>query len=338
MTFSQVNVAVPPTLKDYAIAPIPYDDADSFSEGLARVAINRQYAFIDHNGKVVFQTKLSVGNFSEGYAIASDGHRYGYIDRRGRVAIPLKYAEVAPFSEGLAAVSILIAEHSGSIVVGDTGYIDEGNQFIIQPQYKAARSFHQGLAAAFSKGAWGFIDKSGDFSIPAQFDDVRDFSEGVARVQKDGKIFFIDANGAVQLRINAPFVSCGSGFSEGLLECMLATEKWGYVNRAGDIVIQAIYDEAEPFSEGLAAVTTGKKMGFINRKGILLIKSQFDRVLSPFHSGYCIVQENQKVGILGQDGRYLIAPCLEFAGAFSEGLAAVHVNGKCGYISQRKAS
>lgn len=53
-------------------------------------------------------------------------------------------------------------------------------------------------------------------------------------------------------------------------------DKWGYVNRAGTPMIVYAFDEAAPFSEGLAGVKMGDKWGFITPAGDLVIDFRFD--------------------------------------------------------------
>jgi hypothetical protein len=68
--------------------------------------------------------------------------------------------------------------------------------------------------------------------------------------------------------------------------------KWGYADQTGKLVIQPQFDEAEPFSEGLARVKAGGsyvrgsdvlgapfvdggRWGFINEEGVMVIKPRF---------------------------------------------------------------
>ena len=47
----------------------------------------------------------------------------------------------------------------------------------------------------------------------------------------------------------------------------VATEaRWGYINVRGNLVLDALYDNARPFSEGLAAVERDNRWGYIRAK------------------------------------------------------------------------
>jgi hypothetical protein len=77
-------------------------------------------------------------------------------------------------------------------------------------------------------------------------------------------------------------------------------DKWGYIDKQGEIVIPIQYDDAGFFSEGLARVRVNGKYGFIDTKGNMVIPAVYDE-----------------------------------AYGFSEGLAQVKINGKWRYIDKR---
>ena len=51
--------------------------------------------------------------------------------------------------------------------------------------------------------------------------------------------------------------------------------KWGYSDDRGNIVIPTQFDEACPFSEGLARVTRDQKSGYINPAGNEIINLKY---------------------------------------------------------------
>ena len=56
-------------------------------------------------------------------------------------------------------------------------------------------------------------------------------------------------------------------------------DKYGFINKAGEFVINLQFDRVGHFSEGLAPVLiNGKedKWGYINKAGEIVIKPQFD--------------------------------------------------------------
>ncbi len=45
------------------------------------------------------------------------------------------------------------------------------------------------------------------------------------------------------------------------------SQKWGYINKMGKLVIKTQFDNVEPFFNGLARVEVNGKHGYINKKG-----------------------------------------------------------------------
>ena len=52
--------------------------------------------------------------------------------------------------------------------------------------------------------------------------------------------------------------------------------KWGYINKAGEIIINPQFDGAGEFSEGVAGITISGKMGYIDKTGKIIINPQFE--------------------------------------------------------------
>jgi hypothetical protein len=73
------------------------------------------------------------------------------------------------------------------------GYIDVAGNFVIRPQYDAARGFREGLAAVSNKkGQWGYIDKKANIVISYQYHMAENFENGVARVMRGDKVININ--------------------------------------------------------------------------------------------------------------------------------------------------
>ncbi len=92
-------------------------------------------------------------------------------------------------------------------------------------------------------------------------------SEGLARVQLGNKYGFIDRSG--QMVINPQF-GFAESFSEGLARVQLGN-KYGFIDRSGQMVINPQFDSAGSFSEGLAAVELGDDSYRINKQGQILL-------------------------------------------------------------------
>ena len=176
-----------------------------FSDGLAQVFVNdtgangRNSQFVDPEGKAVAMVRTEkVYDYSENLAAfevkGKPGVRRfkpgdffyrdypglkGFVDKSGKVVIEPTFAQVGPFSEGLAQVALdgychLAFPNGGKDGTPTTGYpgscggapadakspcavgfINPDGKFAIEPGLESARDFSEQLAAVRIKGLWG---------------------------------------------------------------------------------------------------------------------------------------------------------------------------------------
>jgi hypothetical protein len=245
------------------------------------------------------------------YPVCVDA-KWGYIDNTGAIKIAPRFDAAADFSEGLALVGVGITEDN----IGKWGYIDTSGTVVIEPRFDLAGDFSEGLAAVGIGlqesgliGPNGYIDTSGAVVIPLQYEEASSFSEGLGLVRDaDGSRYFIDTTGATVL---------------------------------------GPYDEARPFSEGLAGVEVGGKRGFIAKNGDWVAVAELAtgeagagvNVFSGFSEGLAAVETSAVpplIGYVDTTGAWVIEPRFRYAGRFSGGLPASVMVGasprKYGYI------
>jgi hypothetical protein len=122
-----------------------------------------------------------------------------------------------------------------------------------------------------------------------------------------------------------------------------AEGKEGYMNAAGQVVIQPQFEKAEYFSEGLAAVRINKKWGYIDHLGKVVIRPRWQDndgwagAVEPFQEGLAAVTEFAswsvrddsnywiyKCGYIDKTGRYIIQPKgRQSCASFKNGIAEV---------------
>lgn len=111
-----------------------------------------------------------------------------------------------------------------------------------------------------------------------------------------------------------PASRCGSfdGYSEGLLGLYFVPKgrrifrKCGFVDKDGNIAIDAQFDETGQFNGGLAPVKIDGKWGYIDRQGNTVIEPKFAQAGS-FNKGLAVVKEPPlvPVGYINQQGEYV---------------------------------
>jgi hypothetical protein len=129
------------------------------------------------------------------------------------------------------------------------------------------------------------------------------------------------------------YVTAMSTLALTLVACNLrpfvrASMRWGYMDRAGRIVIPITYTRAYGFAEGLAGVKIDDKWAFIDRTGKVVIPARFGQVCD-FKGGLARVETAadkwQYIDRSGQVSIDLAFKYSIFARDFSEGLAAVYI-------------
>jgi hypothetical protein len=217
------------------------------------------------------------------------------------------------------------------------GYFNKEGKIVINPQFSKGGWFTEGKAAvANAEGKCGFINEEGRYIINPQYKEVSSFSEGLAAViGSDGQCRYIDEKGNVKFTL--PFAEQVGVFSEGLA-VYYEGGKAGYIDQSGNIAINAQFDNARPFSEGLGVVRIddeGKsKYGYIDKKGKWAINAQFDDAVI-FSEGLASVQSGDKWGFINKEGKFDIQPQFSEFGMFFNGMAAMVQDDKYGFIDKK---
>lgn len=312
--------------------------------------------FIDNKGEVVLAIKQPlVSSFSEGLAMVatlvepkSRGLRnYGYVERTGQVVIAGVYEMASGFHNGLAAVR------------KDTrwGYINRQGDVVVKFQYQHAEDFRDGIARVqpdFNRVQ--FIDSTGKVLLDGNGADIGRFSEGLLYVNLPGEAGKDSGRARGYVDRNFKFVNRlgedSSGFWPGRCEefhedraaVEIGSNKWGFIDRDGKLVIPARYSTVQPFSEGVAGVAVGPgvyaKTIYIDKSGKVVLEPQ---VLGAglFKEGLAVASISmekedakpdvarpirRRFGYIDRTGIVVIPPKYYTAQAFEHGLARVSEN------------
>ncbi len=252
----------------------------------------RGWGFINSAGeKVIAPDFEEIQAFSEGLAAFKVNKKWGFLDESGNVVIPPRFDAAGEFHNGLAEVVFDETRVFGlKIPRRRAAFINRhGEEIIDGSRFQAINGFQEGLAAVQVGNQWGFINLHGQVVIQPQFEVAYDFSEGLSLVFKDGKYGFITPTGDWQI---PPQLVSASSFHNGLARTLMITpegrELHGFCDQHGKLIISTKFEDAENFSEGLAAVRKNGKWGFIDVSGKVVIPFQFESVDS-FSSGRAMV-------------------------------------------------
>ncbi|MGC4099860.1 WG repeat-containing protein [Ferruginibacter sp.] len=217
------------------------------------------------------------------------------------------------------------------------GYIDKAGKMVINPQFRHAYTFSDGLAMVENtEGKYGFIDKKGTLVILPMYVDALSFSEGLAAVvREDQQLEFIDVNGKTVITPDASIETARS-FHEGLAMVEVNGKK-SFIDRSGKIVFGCPFEYVYSFQNGLAKIEMkikdSIKYGFIDKTGKIAINPIYNEV-SPFFEDRAGIFVNNKYGFIDNNGKTVIDPQFEDENYFSEGLAAVKQGDLWGFIGK----
>ncbi len=246
----------------------------------------------------------------------------------------------------LAVLGLQASDNENSLLIpvgrgGKTGYIDTDGNVVIGFQFEGATYFREGVALVWRQQKCGYIDQSGKLVIPYQRCYIfEDFHEGFAVVsfKRRGKRRYMDTHGKF---LKGAVFEFAEDFSEGLAAVKPRWEGkccWGYIGKDGHFVIAPKFEDyAGSFSEKVAYARLGGKLGFINKQGEFLIPPQFEEADS-FQEGLAPVKLNGKWGFIDHEGKFVIPPQFEYARSFSDGLAVACAEAtKCGHVNRQGA-
>ena len=237
-----------------------------------------KWGYIDSKGKFIINPKYnSARDFQDnGIAIVEARSLYGLIDVSGRYIIEPKYETINEFSEGRAAV----VDKEGFKVIDETG------KELTSKAYNYIGSYTEGRAMFTiedSQGNWlyGFLDRNGREAIPAKYKSANDFNDGKAVVKvNEGEYNLIGVNGEI---LNSYRYSYVGSIGDGLLPFREKDEsKFGFIDEAGNIVIEPQFTGAQAFKEGRAVVNAGEdftsKYGLIDKSGKYIIEPLYNDI------------------------------------------------------------
>lgn len=342
---------------------------------------NGKYGLSDRTGRLVVSPKydFSPRVMEDGFIYVVENKKYGVLDSKGTILITPKYDAFSDFKEGLAKVRI--NDHSSGSLIFREAFIDKTDKIVIQgsPEMKLEGDFSDGRAVVIRKEGIGFIDLTGKPVIAPKYKSNifsnygYSFTQGTARVvRKDGAYTLINTAGKEltskpyeDISGNTAFIQSkewegiftyklnklsgfldksgkeltqavydsANPFSDGMGR-FSKNKKYGFIDRNGKEVIPASYENARDFMNGLAAVKIADKWGYINKTGKLVIPARFDSA-SDFSEEVAAITLNNQYLYINKQGQFVIDPgAVDYAGPFSEGLAAVRKNGLYGFIDK----
>jgi len=282
---------------------------------------------------------IDIGCFSKNNGLAvfcNLNEQMGYIDEKGNIAIPAKFKFAGPFLSDIAVVQD---------VNGKYGAINKNGDYVIKPEFFYISIFSDDLAAicelddkniycSFHENEqWGFIDKHGKIVVKTKYHNVNDFTEGICWVgQSDSKCHYIDKTGK---KILSEYDRCSS-FINGYAGVKI-DKTWNIINRNGKLIVPHIKTQSDNVwitEKYIIFHLEGKDNKFLNFDTLTQKTFITSRNFLICEFGLYPMVKDKKYGFINMNDDWVIPPVYEKAYRFTDGLAAVKVNDKWGFIDQ----
>ena len=216
------------------------------------------------------------------------------------------------------------------------GYADNDGEQIIPDVYKYATVFNDNMAWVVRNGdVPGVINRKGELKFSLrEVDWVEIYIEEMARYytteKRQKRYGFANMQGE---KVVQPIYYDATPFSEGLAAVKGLDNKWGYIDKSGTVIIPANFDGAKVFSGEIAPAAVGDKWGLINKMGVFTIEPSFDDINSD--GELFIALSNDKWGWIDVNGNWVIEPQFDKTLPFNNAdVAPVMINGKWAYVNR----
>lgn len=343
-----------------------YDQLGYMGEGLSAFRTADKWGYVDSTGKVVIEAQYQwAGDFTGGLAAVVKDGKGGLIDKTGKSVTPFQYDGIHTLQGGFRLFSR----------DGKCGFMDAGGREVLPPVYDEAQDFSNGFAAVeenrvvrligpqgktfktlegFSSvavqaageplftargGKVGFIGTDGKFIVPPIFERAVVFNDGIGLVgqvtSQGGKWLYVDAQGKV-LYPNAawrPYNAFSKDRAFVLLEVKPnKTLSLAMVDPKGQIIASGITNQMGGFTDGPACVQfEGGLWGYLAQDGKKAFEKTWEAAY-PFSEGLAAVKVDGLIGFINTQGEMVIPPAFDRVSGFHDGAAWVVQKGKEAYI------
>ncbi len=260
------------------------------------------------------------------YAVKEDSGTHLYLYNGGsRVGPALQ--QLGP---GRDQVAFAVSDEQSGLISVQTG------EWVLSPEDFRGVGFPIGGRVVCWKdgGRWGIYDLEGnqigvDFTFPLDPETHRPaFTSDCIAINVDDSILIINRDAEAVTETKGHVVG---RFVSGLARATPGGERGlvGYIDTAGEWVVDPAYGSAGDFREGLAPVSLDS-----------IYSAAFDGTISrnssisPRKAEELLKDEKSRWGFIDRSGDLVIPMIFERVQYFSEGLAAVRIDGKWGYINR----
>ncbi|MCM1188643.1 MAG: WG repeat-containing protein [bacterium] len=332
------------------------DSVSSFWEGRAYFTVDGLYGYMDTEGKIIAEPVYEdAGHFQDGLAKVIRNGMYGMIGRDGEEILPPEYDAITVRKDGYIIVQKdgleycfdetgrqcmeegwdwIYIRNGLFTVTGEEGkgLIDSEGRVLFEPKYEYLDPVPgKELVIMELDGFYGVVDYEGRTRIPFAYDDIFCESGGFT-VKVDGKYGYLAFSREDEWDTEPELYTYVS-FFEGDRAYVRTDEKYGVIDKDGNLEIPARYGRIRLLENGSLTIRTEKITALYDREDKLIASGLYD-VIYARGRGYLTVKDS-KYGFLDERGETLLEPvCRQItADGYSEKVIALIRRGEEGIES-----
>ena len=217
------------------------------------------------------------------------------------------------------------------------GFRREDGTVIAPNIYRYVGVFTDGYCKVFlDDGQCGLIDRDGREVVPCTYDDVNYPSEGRIVVIKNGYRGYTDLDGNVV--IPPQFLMAGP-FGEGSAPVKVLIDSthsgFSFIDPLGNVLFPPVYENVQPFTYGLAEVMLNQRWGIMDRKGQMVLPAEYEQMTTFFDSLF-FAGNLDGMALFDMNMKPLTPFVYTWTGGMQDGRIPVqHQNGKYGFLDRQ---
>ena len=282
-----------------------------FQEGLARVAKNGKFGYINEKGEVIIDFDYEdSGHFSQGLAyFMNSSDKYGYIDKKGKIIITAKYDYAEEFNLNKQAIvadiddeydyTYALINKSGDEIIGNLSDIEDHNEiYIVIKDEKCYLINTRGKTISDDK----FDDYMimGNFIFLAELDENYD-ATNIEVFKANGDHYYEFSEEEVTSEEVADFI-----IDEDKLYLLIIPKSGSEITlKLKNVTWKFEADDIVNIHGSLIIAKRNGEYGVRTFKDALVIDYLYDYIWA-YDDGYFLARLDGKVGILSERGKKIV--------------------------------
>ncbi len=282
------------------IIPVEYKEItkieDDYRNGYITIDENNLYGLVNYNG-----TQILENEYEKIEEIA--GTNYFVIEEDGNQVLINTSGETV-LTEGYDEITQINTEGVVFILDDAYGFMGYDGEVKIEAEYEYMEQISSGILKVEIDGEYGLIDLTGAELVEVSYTDIyyeqsagiyiaenSDYNSSIMdsefNIQITGILSELNTSeGYMKLRVDGEYKYYNFKFEEQNVTSILSSntlyvskqdDKYGYVDKDGNVVVDYIYDEAqEQNSYGFAAVKIDNLWGAIDSEGNVVVEPKYD--------------------------------------------------------------